>query len=445
MGSMKIKVTKKSFILLLDLIVSVVLFVYGNTSLNTAVYFSIITIIILISSILSYDKFRILYSTALEIYIIALQFGLVIPYVLVGRHVISYTDWTLRFMWGPFITQAVYLSNIAVISFELMKSITRAKYGLTKMTDNELDNDSSSEKRKLYVASCVMLVSIVLYYSYFVLFRGTRLFSPYSQFRNSSLFNSSFYHFSLILFYSATLCLTAVWEIRKNLLGWILWVLIIVFYAMNGNKGEFLYAVLAALGTRGVSGKKINWKTIVIILATLFILIPTVTSLRSVGVAQNLGDGLRLNYIGAFTEMGGQIRMTEYGLEDVANGEIKFLWGRSYWQPVWNIIVFPFSSLKSVATAAIRAKYPGYGFSQVIESYINFGVFGVVGYFGLVAYLLARWERRPKNIIQLAYLGSITSILINASRNYFAFVPGHILLVTVIFMVIKKVGVRNGT
>ena len=37
--------------------------------------------------------------------------------------------------------------------------------------------------------------------------------------------------------------------------------------------------------------------------------------------------------------------------------------------------------------------------------------------------------------MKLAYIGTITCILINATRNYFAFVPGQIVIVSIIYLV----------
>ena len=165
------------------------------------------------------------------------------------------------------------------------------------------------------------------------------------------------------------------------------------------------------------------------------------TLLRSVGIAGNLGSA-KWDFVSVFTEMGMQIRTSVYVLEGLDHKTISPLWGMSYIQPVINMIV-PFSH--KIATSDIRKMFPGYGFNQVIESYLNLGVAGVAGYFGLVGYVISKAENELKSRIDLAYLGTVTCVLINASRNYFAFVPGQILIVTVIYYLIKKtrVGGRN--
>ena len=128
-----------------------------------------------------------------------------------------------------------------------------------------------------------------------------------------------------------------------------------------------------------------------------------------------------------------QIRTSVYVLDDLQNGVYTFLYGKSYYQPIINMIT-PFLD-HTTATDHIRLMYKGYGFNQVIEGYLNFGILGVIGYFGIVGYLLAKWENIIVNKMRLAYIGTITCILINATRNYFAFVPGQIVIVSIIYLV----------
>lgn len=86
--------------------------------------------------------------------------------------------------------------------------------------------------------------------------------------------------------------------------------------------------------------------------------------------------------------------------------------------------------------------FGGMGFNQVIESYLNFGIPGIVLFFGLMGYGIGYAENRIRTRVGMAYLGTITCVLINATRNYFAFVPGHLLIVTAVFIFVKyaKVG-----
>ena len=125
-----------------------------------------------------------------------------------------------------------------------------------------------------------------------------------------------------------------------------------------------------------------------------------------------------------------QIRMSVYILEDLASKSVSYLYGASYYVPLINM--FPFINLET-ATSAIKETYQGYGFSQVIESYLNFGAFGIILFFGIVGYLLGSAESKVKTKSGLAYLASVTCILINATRNHFAFVPGQIFIVTLVY------------
>ncbi|HDT8161346.1 TPA: hypothetical protein RD676_002698, partial [Enterococcus faecalis] len=151
--------------------------------------------------------------------------------------------------------------------------------------------------------------------------------------------------------------------------GWFIWLIIAVFLAVNGNKGEFMYSLLAVIGMKGIEGKKISFKLFLIIGIILFILIPSITFLRDIGIAGNLGSA-KLKFMDSFLEMGMQIRTSVYTLEDLAANRISTLHGASYYRPILNFIPF----LKGpVATLELKNTYLGYGYNQVIESYWNFG------------------------------------------------------------------------
>ena len=254
---------------------------------------------------------------------------------------------------------------------------------------------------------------------------------------DSPLYTDVLYHIVLILFYLSTLCLSTCGSIKDNKAGWLCWLLIALIFAMNGNKGEFMYALLSVLGVRGSQGQKISPTTVVIVGLIVFLVIPTITTLRGQGIVSNISSASPSAFA-AFTEMGMQIRTCVYTLEHLDNGTFDFLYGQSYWQPIVNILT-PFND-HEIATMNVRRTFPGYGYSQTIESYLNFGILGVIGYFSIVGGLLCKYENKfAKDIMKLALLGSITCTLINVTRNYFAFVPGHILIAYVYYLCIKKI------
>src|SRR5699024_7804572 len=148
---------------------------------------------------------------------------------------------------------------------------------------------------------------------------------------------------------------------------------LVLIFALNGNKGEFMYALLAILGLKGVQGQKITLKILALAGIVLFLIIPSITSLRNIGIIGNLSS-IHIDFVDAFAEMGMQIRTSVYVLDDLQNGVYTFLYRKSYYQPIINMIT-PFLD-HTTATDHIRLMYKGYGFNQVIEGYLNFGILG---------------------------------------------------------------------
>ena len=111
------KIDRFSFIVLIDLIAAVTAVAFHSMmDLQTAVWVAIATIAITIYSIFTIYDQRLSFSSVLQLYTIATQFGLVIPYVLFGRESIGeYSDYTLRFMNSEYLVTALLMGNLAVI------------------------------------------------------------------------------------------------------------------------------------------------------------------------------------------------------------------------------------------------------------------------------------------------------------------------------------------
>ena len=325
--------------------------------------------------------------------------------------------------------KAILLGNIAVLTFEFMKCLANKRYPYIYREEKQQYNNDG---KKSYMVGVLLLLVVVGYFLYHILFSNLSLISTYEKFMNSSAYNSWLYSYILILFYVGSIYLAAAGKLKDHKFGWFLWGILVLIFALNGNKGEFMYALLAILGLKGVQGQKITFKILALAGIVLFLIIPSITSLRSIGIIENLSS-IHIDFADAFAEMGMQIRTSVYVLDDLQNGVYTFLYGKSYYQPIINMVT-PFLD-HITATNHIRLMYRGYGFNQVIEGYLNFGILGVMGYFGIVGYLLAKWENTITNKMRLAYIGTITCILINATRNYFAFVPGQIVIVSIIYLV----------
>lgn len=443
------RVKKSQIFPFCNIVISVLLFLLDNLSPLLCVIYALITALCLLWITLRQDTGRLSFSTAILLYTLATQFGLVIPYFIFGAETAgNYSQYTLRFLSSPYLSRSILLGIVAVGTLTFGVQTARARYG-------RLPDVASTSNREVFMSKDTLiarygvacLVAVLLYFAFHIATGGMKLFGSYNQFRESTAYASSLYSYVLILFYVGTVYLAAAGRIKDNLKGWSVWLFLVCVFALNGNKGEFLYALLAVLGMKGIQGSRLSWKLLAAMCLLVFVAIPSITALRGIGIAQNLSM-VSFNPFEAFTEMGMQIRTSIYTLDLMEQGIIEPLHGRSYWQPIVNILT-PFLEHKT-ATSSIRITFReagvgiGLGFTQVIESYVNFGVVGDLMFFGLIGVILGKYEARCKDRYALAYLGTITSILINATRNYFAFVPGQILIVSVIYFVFRKTRFRKG-
>jgi len=434
-------INKRTMLLMLGVVASLIVYSLDILTAERCALLALLVCVYIGWIVVKEDGARLSYTTVILMYTMATEFGLVIPNLLIGESTTSnYMYYTLAFLGSSYLNDAIMLGIIAVLSMRLGVQFARSRKKLPvyKPQKGYTIYENVGISNKLYFAGVVLIAIVIAYFAYYLATGGMQLFSTYEQYRQSAAYQGKFYSYVLIVFYVGTLYLASAGTVRKHLAGWILWFIPVVIFALNGNKGEFLYSFLAVLGMKGIEGNKISRRLVLTVVVLVFLVIPLITSLRSIGIVGNLSSA-SFSVFDAATEMGMQIRMTVYVLEDMANGTTSALLGRSYLQPIFNIIT-PFIS-HTQATAVIREAYGGYGFNQVIESYVNFGVTGVLAFFGIMGYWLGRVESRINDRLSLAYIGTITSILINATRNYFAFVPGQILLITIVYFFIKKMKV----
>lgn len=427
---------RNKFVLAVNLVLLIICIVeltIGSTSIQMATNMAILSSLLSIYNIIVLYNGRFSLSSAVIAYTIATQFGLILPYILVGDAVVDiYSPWTLAFLYDNNLAKAILLGSIAILSFEFARIVCAHRY--VEAPEHIAQTNRKDEHLKYF--SLFLLSVVLLFFVYHIVTGGMLIFGTYEMFMNSRAYNSPIYYYILILFYLGTLYLTIAGPVKQNLIGWFIWFFVVVIFAANGNKGEFLYALLASFGLKGMQGSRISTKMIIGVSLLLFVVIPTITSLRGVGIADNISSA-SFNPFGAFVEMGMQIRTSVYTLDGLDDGSISYLYGQSYWQPLYNILT-PFSK-HITATSGLKEMFMGFGYNQVIESFLNFGLLGVIAFYFIVGYYLCKHERLAESNDKLALTGSITTVLINATRNYFAFVPGQVLIVvTIYYLMIKK-------
>lgn len=375
-------------------------------------------------------------SAALFAYLIFTQFGMSTIYYLFGPNSLSsFSRTTLNFLNSGMYNKAIILGLIASISYVYGSRLgSRFKIKKTKITlpENEIEN------KLVYYTGLLFLILTLLYLLFFILSGRVRLGMSYHSYLNSGIVNSLY---SWILFmYSIGICfVVSVSQSSKLRLGWMLFSLSALIFFSTGNRGEVLYATLAAMGIMYYKSEKLKFKYIFFALGLIFLVIPFIRNTRNLETINSL-DFLTVNTFDAIAEMGHQLRLSVLILEEFSFGAREYLFGFSYYNPVINLIdnFVPWSiRLVPPSDFNFESSFSGLGFSQVAESYANFGILGVISYHFFIAFMLRKAEARNLSGITLAYWGAILAILINATRNRFAFVVGQLFVLTVVYAVLK--------
>ncbi|MGL5382549.1 MAG: O-antigen polysaccharide polymerase Wzy, partial [Culicoidibacterales bacterium] len=121
-------------------------------------------------------------------------------------------------------------------------------------------------------------------------------------------------------------------------------------------------------------------------------------------------------------------------------------YGFSYINPLVNILdAFIPTNIRLVAPMSFNFQelYASWGFSQVAESYANFGVIGVMLYHFIIGFLIRNMEMKQLRGSDLALWGSIVAILINVTRNRFALFFGQAFILLLIITLIRFLSSKN--
>lgn len=398
-------------------------------------FLSVFTIIILIYRLIIVENKNGL-SAVLFGYLILTQFGMSTIYYLLGSESISsFSSTTLRFLSSNMYPKAIGIGLIALIA--CFYGLRVAPLFRTKAT-NEIINENQLEKELVYYTGILFLAFVLVYLLLFILSGRISIGMSYYAFLDSGIVNG-FYSWILML-YSLGICFIVAVENNSRLkVGVVLFSLSALVFFSTGNRGEVLYATLAAIGIVYYRNNKIKFKQILLIVGLVLIVIPFIRSTRHAGTINSF-DYLKINSFDAIAEMGHQLRLSVLILEEFNSGFRNYIYGFSYINPVVNFIdnFIPFSiRLNSPLDFNFETAFPGLGFSQVAESYANFGVFGVFLYHFIVSFWLRRGELNQLKGLNLAFYGGFLTILINATRNRFAFVFGQLVILTLIRYVLK--------
>ena len=379
-------------------------------------------------------------TSVILLYTILTQFGLVFVYYIWNKSYLpTYTSYTLRFLKSSQLSTAIMLGTVAVITYTIAANVNISKRYII-MPFARKKGETISDNKLIVHIGYFFLIIVFFFYCFYLAIGAFRIGGSYSEFRNNVISNSSIYAYILMIYSMGIVFIIAAGEKKQIKIGVGLYCLSAFILLMTGNKGEVFYSVLACIGVAKYRDFKVDKKIILLMSAIMFVIIPFVTANREAGIFNSVSN-ISLNFTEAFVEMGMQIRVSVYVLDEFAKGSRDLMLGYSYYAPAIKIIskIIPFLGLRLVTPKDYNflTKYEGMGFSQVAESYCNFGLIGTILFYFIIGRMMAKKEKSKMNRYQLSFWGCITSILINVTRNRFAFVLGQALIIYIVVVVIE--------
>ena len=377
-------------------------------------------------------------------YNILMHFGFGIIHFLIDDTLAKelYSSWVLTFLQSSNYSLAILISALAFEAYTIAWLVGLNKKKTIGSKDKEVDECIETQERgACYTFGMLMLAGVFFYFVILWLTEKISFDMSYMDYRDGVMQGSALYSWMLVLYPTGLVYVFASSNKNRRMWGVILFFATAIILLATGNKGEVFYVVLATLGIVGYQNKKIGFRLASLLCIIMFIVIPVVTSTRSTGV----GEGFSLEFASLtdpFLEIGMQIRCVVFSIDHVASGTYSFMHGYSYLRPVCSVLgylLFPLRYLPEIPIDLTSSKsyFYGYGFTQVAEGYLNFGITGAVLVFAILGYLLGRLEFKRMGTRKLCLVGSVLVILINASRNVFIFVPGQITLMLILYYMVK--------
>ena len=440
MEGRSIKLNHKEFLLFsLNVIVMIIAIIIYVTDISN----KIVSIMSIVSAIVVVITFKVFHKNILSfgfvfvLYNMVIHYGFGIVYFLLSPEAAkkAYASWTISFLNSPNYSLAVLISILAFEMFTILWILGFKSYNVIGSQNDECYFHNNNA---FYFAGIIMLLITLVF---FVVCLATGVFSlnsSYQDYRAALTDSNQLYNYVLILYATGLTYIVAASDGTKLKVGIIIFSMSAIILLLTGNKGEVFYAVLAALGIMGYKKYKMSPKMVALIVLIVFFVIPIVTATRSAGVLNNLQE-IKGDLYGPIMEMGMQIRCVVYSLDKVADGTYNYMYGYSYIRPVLRLIGFLIIPLRNIKDIPIdfNVDFSGMGFTQVAESYLNFGILGSLVIFGALGLIFGRKEGKVLTNSKLCLYGSILVILINMSRNTFIFVPGQMFLMILFYMIIN--------
>ncbi len=431
---------------------TLLLLVFDVGNVFVTVFSIIVAVVILVTFKLAHGNVLSL-GFVFIVYNLLMHFGFGIVNFIISDAIPKelYATWTLAFLRSENYALAIIISSLAFETFTIAWLLGLKKRKFNGQLTVESNNVITREKTAFYFAGIMMLVVVFAYFVFLMAKGQLTLDMTYTDYREYVMKGNNIYSWIIVLYPTGLLYVIAASEGRKRSIGVALFTLTAIILLITGNKGEVFYAVLASLGILGYQGKKLDKKHVILLCVIMFIIIPVVTSTRS---TTGVRDGFSLEFASfteAFLEIGMQIRCLVYSLDGVQDGIYDFMYGYSYLKPLCGVlsyVIFPLGYLPEIPIdlSTSKSDFSGYGFTQVAEGYLNFGILGAVLLFAVLGYFIGKLEFSKIKISTLCFVGSVLAIFINMSRNTFIFVPGQVLVMFAIYFagkIASKIEIRS--
>lgn len=447
MEERSIKLNHKEFLLLsinvIMMVIAIMFYVMGISNKNVSIM-SIVSAIVIVITFKVFHKNILSFGFVFVLYNMVIHYGFGIVYFLLSPEAAkrAYASWTLSFLNSSNYSLAVLIS---ILAFEMFTILWILGFKSHNVIGSQNDERYFQNNNAFYVVGIIMLLITLIF---FVVCLATGVFSlnsSYQDYRAALTDSSQLYNYVLIIYATGLTYVVAASDGRKLKVGIILFTMSAIILLLTGNKGEVFYAVLAALGIIGYKKYKMSPKMVVLIALIVFFIIPIVTATRSTGVLNNSQE-IKGDLYEPIMEMGMQIRCVVYSLDKVADGTYNYMYGYSYIRPVLRLIgilIIPLRNIKDIPIN-FNVDFSGMGFTQVAESYLNFGISGSLVVFGALGLVFGRKEGKVLTNSKLCLYGSILVILINMSRNTFVFVPGQMFLMILLYIIINYFSKNKG-
>jgi oligosaccharide repeat unit polymerase len=204
---------------------------------------------------------------------------------------------------------------------------------------------------------------------------------------------------------------------------------------ITGNRGEVLYSLAATFAILGLRNVRVSLPIVSVALLIFFLMVPLIREFRSIGIRSFTFQQSALSTFDPFLELGFQLRPLEITVGWIEGGEAHAQ-GGTYLLPLQRI-AGRLSLMQAPELEGnrmdVQNRTPGLGYNVIAEAFFNFGAIGVAAVMGLLGYLMAFFSQRSTSLTQLGLYGVITAILLNSLRNSFLFVPGQLLVLSVLF------------